>query len=78
MSDHTTPITGRITHTQQYTQGHQRFVFIFAAIRRDSPKIAPEMRHVSAFSENEARKVLASDFILLFAGRLPIQEVEHA
>lgn len=78
MSDHTTPITGRNTRTQQHTQGHQRFVFIFAAIRRNSPKIAPEMRHVSAFSENEARKVLVSDFVLLFAGRLPIQEVEHA
>lgn len=78
MSDHTTPITGRNTRTQQHTQGHQRFVFIFVAIRRNSPKIAPEMRHVSAFSENEARKVLVSDFVLLFAGRLPIQEVEYA
>ncbi|MDP8860702.1 host cell division inhibitor Icd-like protein [Serratia marcescens] len=78
MSNHTTPIAGRNTHIQQHAQSHQRFVFIFAAIRRNSTEIAPEMRHVSAFSENEARKVLVSDFILLFAGRLPIQEVEHA
>lgn len=72
MSNHTTPIAGRNTHIQQHAQSHQRFVFIFAAIRRNSTEIAPEMRHVSAFSEREARKALASDFILLFAGRLPI------
>ncbi|WP_165385142.1 host cell division inhibitor Icd-like protein [Serratia marcescens] len=78
MSNHTTPIAGRNTHIQQHAQSHQRFVFIFAAIRRNSTEIAPEMRHVSAFSEREARKALASDFILLFAGRLPIHALNQS
>nr|WP_245001001.1 host cell division inhibitor Icd-like protein [Dickeya dadantii] len=47
------------------------------ALRRHSPNTVPRPLAVEAHSEAEARRHLEPDFILVFAGRLPVQEVRH-
>ncbi|MGE4753822.1 host cell division inhibitor Icd-like protein [Yersinia enterocolitica] len=48
--------------------------YIFAAINRTQQKISPVMLHITAENEKTARRRYAADYILLFAGRLPVQE----
>ncbi|WP_431224797.1 host cell division inhibitor Icd-like protein [Serratia sp. L9] len=51
--------------------------YIFAAINRTQKKVKPVMLRVTALDEQSARRRYASDYVLLFAGRLPVQGGEH-
>ncbi len=48
-----------------------KFTYIFAAINRTQRKVRPVMLRITACDEHSARRLLAGDYILLFAGRLP-------
>ncbi|MEI7255877.1 host cell division inhibitor Icd-like protein [Dickeya dadantii] len=61
----------------QSTQTRPKFQYRFLALWRHSPNTAPRPLAVEAHSEAEARRHLERDFILVFAGRLPVQEVRH-
>ncbi|WP_262241964.1 host cell division inhibitor Icd-like protein [Serratia liquefaciens] len=54
---------------------HPKFCFLFAAIRRNTLTAPPCMLRTVADSEHSARRLLVCDYILAFAGRLPVQEV---
>ncbi len=58
------------------TQSTQ-FIWIIAAIRRDSQSATVKIFHVTAASEREARSTLVRDHICFFAGRIRL-EVAHA
>ncbi|HEP0390525.1 host cell division inhibitor Icd-like protein [Serratia marcescens] len=57
------------------TQTHPKFCFLFAAIRRTAQTAIPCMLRTVADSEHSARRLLARNYILSFAGRLPVQGV---
>ncbi|AYO39439.1 MULTISPECIES: host cell division inhibitor Icd-like protein [Serratia] len=57
------------------TPTHPKFCFLFAAIRRTALTAAPCMLRTVADSEHSARRLLTRDYILSFAGRLPVQGV---
>ncbi|MDU5488247.1 MAG: host cell division inhibitor Icd-like protein [Serratia liquefaciens] len=57
------------------TPTHPKFCFLFAAIRRTALTATPCMLRTVADSEHSARRLLARDYILSFAGRLPVQGV---
>ncbi|MFG6656427.1 host cell division inhibitor Icd-like protein [Scandinavium sp. M-37] len=59
------------------TPSHPQFVFVFAAVRRADRKPRICMLRTVAGDENAARRSLVRDYILSFAGRLPLAEV-HA
>jgi hypothetical protein len=52
--------------------------YIFAAINRTQRKIRPLMLRITASNEASARRQLVSDYVLIFAGRLPVLETDHA
>ncbi|AXY34576.1 host cell division inhibitor Icd-like protein [Yersinia pseudotuberculosis] len=52
-----------------------RFKFLFLAVRRSDLNAKPHRESVTAHSEQDARRSLAGQFVLSFAGRLP--EVTH-
>lgn len=54
---------------------HPKFCFLFVAIRRNALTATPCMLRTVADSEHSARRLLSRDYILLFAGRLPVQGV---
>ena len=56
------------------TTPHPKFMFLFAAVRRAEPKAPVCMLRSAADSEHSARRLLARDYVLCFAGRLPAQE----
>lgn len=58
------------------TQNPQ-FIWIIAAIRRDSQSVAVKIFHVTAVSEREARRTLVRDHVCFFAGRIRLTEVDH-
>ncbi|WP_139155978.1 host cell division inhibitor Icd-like protein [Raoultella sp. YJ] len=58
------------------TQSTQ-FIWIIAAIRRDSQSVTVK-NHVTAASEREARRTLVRDHVCFFAGRIRLTEVDHA
>ncbi|MGA9605991.1 MAG: host cell division inhibitor Icd-like protein [Rouxiella badensis] len=51
--------------------------YIFAAINRTQRKVRPLMLRITACNEISARRLLAGDYILLFAGRLPVKVGFH-
>ncbi|UIN00049.1 host cell division inhibitor Icd-like protein [Yersinia ruckeri] len=53
-------------------------VFIFATIKRSDVKAKPVMMRVTASSYKEARQQLISDYVISFAGKVPVREVRHA
>ncbi len=53
-----------------------RFKFLFLAVCRSDLNAKPHRESVTAHSEQDARRSLAGQFVLSFAGRLP--EVNHA
>lgn len=53
-----------------------RFKFLFLAVCRSDLNAKPHRESVTAHSEQDARRSLAGQFVLSFAGRLP--EVSHA
>ncbi|MFG6076364.1 host cell division inhibitor Icd-like protein [Erwinia sp. OPT-41] len=60
------------------TQATPKFQFRFLALSRADMLAKPCRVSVEATSEKEARRVLAPNFILSLAARLPVQEVAHA
>jgi len=57
------------------TLPHPQFVFVFAAVRRADRKPRICMLRTVAGDERAARLSLVRDYILAFAGRLPVTEV---
>lgn len=55
-----------------------KFIWIIAAIRRDSQSVTVKIYHVTAASEHEARRTLVRDHVCFFAGRICMPEVNHA
>ena len=56
------------------TPSHPQFVFVFAAIRRADRKPRICMLRTVAGDEHAARLSLVRDYVLSFAGRLPVAE----
>ncbi len=57
------------------TPTHPTFCFLFAAVRRSALTASPRMVRTVADSEHNARRLLARDYVLSFAGRLPVKAV---
>ncbi|MEY8712590.1 host cell division inhibitor Icd-like protein [Mangrovibacter phragmitis] len=57
------------------TLSHPQFVFVFAAVRRADRKPRIRMLRTVASDERAARLSLVRDYVLAFAGRLPVAEV---
>lgn len=57
------------------TPTHPTFCFLFAAVRRSALTAAPRIVRTVADSEHNARRLLARDYVLSFAGRLPVKAV---
>lgn len=57
------------------TPSHPQFVFVFAAVRRADRKPSICMLRAVAGDEHAARLSLVRDYVLSFAGRLPVAEV---
>ncbi len=55
------------------TPTYPEFCFLFAAIRRTALTATPCMLRTVADSEHNARRLLARDYVLSFAGRLPVK-----
>ncbi|TPG64273.1 host cell division inhibitor Icd-like protein [Ewingella americana] len=53
---------------------HPKFTFLFAAVRRSEPAARICMLRSAADSEHCARRLYSRDYVLCFAGRLPVQE----
>lgn len=56
-----------------------QFTYLFLAVRRADLCAVPCHLKITASSERYARRTLAKDFVLVFAGRLPCttQEARH-
>ena len=52
---------------------HPKFTFLFAAVRRSEPAARICMLRFAADSEHSACRLLSRDYVLCFAGRLPVQ-----
>ncbi|MGK4348745.1 host cell division inhibitor Icd-like protein [Enterobacter sichuanensis] len=57
------------------TPSHPQFVFVFAAVPRADRKPRICMLRTVASDERAARRSLIRDYVLSFAGRLPVAEV---
>ncbi|HDF5680406.1 TPA: ash family protein [Klebsiella variicola] len=57
------------------TPSHPQFVFVFAAVRRADRQPRICMLRAVAGDEHAARLSLVRDYVLSFAGRLPVAEV---
>ncbi|MDU7438777.1 MAG: host cell division inhibitor Icd-like protein [Klebsiella pneumoniae] len=57
------------------TPSHPQFVFVFAAVRRADRQPCICMLRAVAGDEHAARQSLVRDYVLSFAGRLPVAEV---
>ena len=57
------------------TPSHPQFIFVFAAVRRADRRPRIRMLRTVAGDEHAARLSLVRDYILSFAGRLPVAEV---
>ncbi|HBQ2114971.1 TPA: host cell division inhibitor Icd-like protein [Klebsiella pneumoniae] len=60
------------------TQLHPEFTFHFLAVRRSDLNDKPHRESVTAPDELTARRLLAGNFVLCFAGRVPAEGVRHA
>ncbi|QIE99500.1 ash family protein [Pantoea stewartii] len=54
---------------------HSEFVFVFAAVRHCERHARVQMLRATAATERAARQLLARDYVLAFAARLPFTEV---
>ncbi|CNI58875.1 MULTISPECIES: host cell division inhibitor Icd-like protein [Yersinia] len=52
-----------------------RFKFLFLAVCRSDLNAKPHRESVTAHSEQDARRSLAGQFVLSFAGRIPNRRV---
>ncbi|MGN2497728.1 host cell division inhibitor Icd-like protein [Serratia nevei] len=57
------------------TPTHPKFCFLFAAVRRSALTATPRIVRTVADSERNARRRLSRDYVLSFAGRLPVKAV---
>lgn len=57
------------------TATHLEFTFIFAAVRRTDRAARPCMLRFAAKDERTARANFVRDYVLCFAGRVPVQAV---
>ncbi len=55
------------------TPTHPTFCFLFAAVRRSALTASPRIVRTVADSERNARRRLSRDYVLSFAGRLPVK-----
>lgn len=60
------------------TPTQTQFKFLFLAVKRTDKTDTPHRIEATAPNEHDARLMLVRDYILSFAGRLPVQEVAHA
>ncbi|EPA6640960.1 host cell division inhibitor Icd-like protein [Serratia marcescens] len=60
------------------TPSYPEFTFHFLAVRRSDLNDKPHRESVTAPDELTARRLLAGNFVLCFAGRVPAQGVRHA
>lgn len=70
MQDINTPVIGRTSLTP-----NQSYRWLFLALNRSDYTAKPCRIAVTAPNENSARLMLVRDYMLIFAGRLPAQEV---
>lgn len=70
MNKHITPLTGRNSLTPS-----QSFRWLFLALERGNPAAKPHRIEATAPNEHSARLMLVRDYILAFAGRVPVREV---
>ncbi|EKN5072660.1 host cell division inhibitor Icd-like protein [Yersinia enterocolitica] len=63
---------------QHSTQTHPKFQYLFLAVCRSDLNAKPHRESVTAHSEQDARRSLAGQFVLSFAGRIPAQGVCNA
>ncbi|NCG50162.1 host cell division inhibitor Icd-like protein [Serratia fonticola] len=73
----TTLIEVTIMADNQSTQTRPKFHFRFLALDRVNQAATPCRMSVEAYTEREARQVLAPHFILSLAARLPVREASH-
>ncbi|HFF1653112.1 TPA: host cell division inhibitor Icd-like protein [Providencia rettgeri] len=72
MSKFNTPVTGRTSLTP-----NQSYRWLFLALNRSDYTAKPCRIAVTAPNENSARLMLVRDYILSFAGRLPVIGGKH-
>lgn len=53
------------------------FTFLFLAVRRADLRALPHREAVTAANEHHVSRLLARDYVLVFAGRLPAREVSY-
>lgn len=63
---------------QHSTQTRPKFQYLFLAVCRSDLNATPHRESVTAHSEQDARRTLAGQFVLSFAGRIPAQGVCNA
>ncbi|EKN6150174.1 host cell division inhibitor Icd-like protein [Yersinia enterocolitica] len=63
---------------QHSTQTRPKFQYLFLAVCRSDLNAKPHRESVTAHSEQDARRTLAGQFVLSFAGRIPAQGVCNA
>ncbi|WP_425272523.1 host cell division inhibitor Icd-like protein [Rahnella inusitata] len=54
------------------------YYWLFLAVSRSDSNDRPHREAVTAPDERTARQILTRQFVLSFAGRLPVQEAKHA
>ena len=57
----------------QSTQTRPEFQYRFLALGTSSQRVV----HITATTERQAREHSADGYMMVFAGRLPVQEVHH-
>ena len=57
----------------QFTQTRPEFQYRFLALGTSSQRVV----HIIAATEHQAREHSPDGFVMVFAGRLPVQEVRH-
>lgn len=60
---------------QHSTQTRPKFQYLFLAVHRSDLNAKPHRESVTAHSEQDARRSLAGQFVLSFAGRIPNRRV---
>lgn len=71
----TKPLIGvTVMADQQHTQTHQEFTWRFLALSA----LGRNVIHITATTEREARELSPAGYVMVFAGRLPVQEMRHA
>lgn len=71
--DITTHPQGRDSYTLNNGEPPTSFIWLIAAVRRDTPTITAKIHHIAAESEHEARRTLARDHACFFAGRIRLE-----